>query len=169
MDTKAQSPNLLFTKLLFGLEPKSISMTCGSCDLEGIKEPFSSPSFGFGRFCKWSWCVWKHMMSVLCRKAKYIHIPKSQICIGNQKKKNLKYAFNVNLVKILYVVLNPKITIILELHSFTHHFLQLSYVTDWVVEKKWWVQVIAYSDSNKLLYRRVVVKSVWKSIVLEFL
>lgn len=86
-----------------------------------------------------------------------------------KKKKNLKYAFNVNLIKILYVVLNPKITIILELHSFTHHFLQLSYVTDWVVEKKWWVQVIAYSDSNKLLYRRVVVKSVWKSIVLEFL
>ena len=71
------------------------------------------------------------MMSVLCRKAKYIHTPKSQICIGNQKKKkNLKYAFNVNLIKILYVVLNPKITIILELHSFTHHFLQLSYVTD---------------------------------------
>ena len=62
-----------------------------------------------------------------------------------------------------------KFTIILELHYFTHHFLQLSYVTDWVVEKKWWVQVIAYSDSNKLLYRRVVVKSVWKSIVLEFL
>ena len=85
------------------------------------------------------------------------------------KKKNLKYAFNVNLIKILYVVLNPKITIILELHSFTYHFLQLSYVTDWVVEKKWWVQVIAYSDSNKLLYRRVVVKSVWKSVVLEFL
>lgn len=86
-----------------------------------------------------------------------------------QPKKNLKYAFNVNLIKILYVALNQKITIILELHSFTHHFLQLSYVIDWVVEKKWWVQVIAYSDSNKLLYRRVVVKSVWKSVVLEFL
>ena len=47
-----------------------------------------------------------------------------------QPKKNLKYAFNVNLIKILYVALNQKITIILELHSFTHHFLQLSYVTD---------------------------------------
>ena len=57
MDIKAQRPNLLFTKLLFGLEPKSISMTCGSCDLEGIKELFSSPSFGFGRFCIWSWSV----------------------------------------------------------------------------------------------------------------
>ena len=107
---------------------------------------------------------------VYCAEKLNTYTPKSQICIGNQKKKkNLKYAFNVNLIKILYVVLNPKITIILELHSFTHHFLQLSYVTDWVVEKKWWVQEIAYSDSNKLLYRRVVVKSVWKSVVLEFL
>ena len=100
----------------------------------------------------------------------YTHLNlKYALATKKKKKKNLKYAFNVNLIKILYVVLNPKITIILELHSFTHHFLQLSYVTDWIVEKKWWVQVIAYSDSNKLLYRRVVVKSVWKSIVLEFL
>lgn len=143
MDIKAQRPNLLFTKLLFGLEPKSISMTCGSCDLEGIKEPFSSPSFGFGRFCKWSWCVWKHMMSVLCRKAKYIHIPKSQICIGNQKKKNLKYAFNVNLVKILYVVLNPKIYNNSRITLFHTSFFTII-LCDWLSSRK---KVMSSSDS----------------------
>ena len=72
----------------------------------------------------------------------YTHL-NLKYALATKKKKNLKYAFNVNLVKILYVVLNPKITIILELHSFTYHFLQLSYVTDWVVEKK----VMSSSDS----------------------
>lgn len=46
------------------------------------------------------------------------------------KKEKSQNAFNVNLIKILHVALNPKITVILELHSFTGPFLQLSHVTN---------------------------------------